>query len=30
MNSLVMHLYDYYLTPTPAYFAVQKANEKIH
>ena len=28
--SNIWHLYDYFLTPTPAYFAVKKANEKIH
>ena len=30
MNGLVMYLYDYFLTPTPAYFAIGKANEKIY
>ena len=28
--SNIWHLYDYFLTPAPAYFAVKKANEKIH
>ena len=26
----IWHLYDYYFIPTPSYFAVKKANEKIH
>jgi len=26
----IWHLYDYYFYPTPSYFAVKKANEKIH
>ena len=26
----IWHLYDYYFNPTPSYFAVKKANEKIH
>ena len=28
--SNIWHLYDYFMTPTPAYFATKKATEKIH
>ena len=28
--SNIWHLYDYYLAPTPAYFATKKAGERIH
>ena len=28
--SNIWHLYDYFMTPTPSYFATKKATEKIH